>query len=39
LPFADYAFASKNIKINQFQVLPDEVSDHLALLLDFEQTK
>jgi len=35
LPFADYAFASKDIKINQFEVLPDEVSDHLALFLDF----
>jgi len=35
LPFADYVFASKNIKINQFKVLSDEVSDHLALLLDF----
>jgi exonuclease III len=35
LPFADYAFVSKDIKINQFEVLPDEVSDHLALLLDF----
>lgn len=39
LPFADYAFASKDIKINLFQVLPDEISDHLALLLDFEQTR
>lgn len=39
LPFADYAFVSKEIKINQFQVLPNEVSDHLALLLDFGQTK
>ncbi len=37
LPFADYAFVSKDIKINQFEVLPDEVSDHLALLLDFTQ--
>jgi len=37
LPFADYAFVSKDIKINQFEVLPDEVSDHLALLLDFAQ--
>lgn len=37
LPFADYAFASKNIKINEFKVLPDEVSDHLALRLDFNQ--
>lgn len=37
LPFADYAFVSKDIKINQFEILPDEVSDHLALLLDFAQ--
>ena len=37
LPFADYAFVSKDIKINQFKVLPDEVSDHLALFLDFTQ--
>lgn len=36
LPFADYAFVSRDIKVNSFQVLPDEVSDHLALYLDFE---
>lgn len=35
LPFADYAFVSKNIKVNNFAVLPEEVSDHLALALDF----
>jgi len=35
LPFADYAFVSPEIKINNFLVLPDEISDHLALLLDF----
>lgn len=35
LPFADYAFVSKDIKINRFEVLSDEVSDHLPLLLDF----
>lgn len=35
LPYADYAFVSQDIKINSFEVLSDEVSDHLALLLDF----
>lgn len=35
LPFADYVFISKNLKIKDFKVLEDEVSDHLALLLDF----
>ncbi len=35
LPFADYAFVSKDIVINNFEVLPNEVSDHLALLLEF----
>lgn len=35
LPFADYAFSSKDIRVNSFQVLSDEVSDHLALFLDF----
>lgn len=34
--FADYAFSSKGIIVNDFQVLPDEVSDHSALYLDFE---
>jgi len=34
--FADYAFTSPGIKVNDFKVLPDEVSDHLALYLDFE---
>ncbi len=34
--FADYTFVSKNIKLNEFKVLPDEVSDHLAMYLDFE---
>ena len=34
--FADYALVSKGIKVNEFKVLPDEVSDHLALYLDFE---
>ncbi len=33
--FADYIYTSKNIAVNDFQVLPEEVSDHSALLLDF----
>lgn len=35
LPYADFAFVSKNIKVKDFQVLQEEVSDHLALLLEF----
>ena len=38
-PFADYAFVSSGIGINHFSVLPDEVSDHLPLSLDFSVTK
>lgn len=34
--FADYTLVSKDIKVNDFKVLPDEVSDHLAMYLDFE---
>ena len=34
-PFADYIFTSSEIKVSQFQVLNEEVSDHLPLLLDF----
>lgn len=34
--FADYVFVSQNIKVNNFEVLPDEVSDHSPLFLDFE---
>ncbi len=33
--FADYVFVSEGITINDFRVLPDEVSDHNALYLDF----
>ncbi len=33
---ADYCFVSKNIKVKEFKVLPDEVSDHSPLYLDFE---
>lgn len=32
--FADYALCSSEIKVIQFEVLPDEVSDHLALYLE-----
>lgn len=34
--FADYVFVSNGITVNEFRVLPDEVSDHSPLLLDFE---
>ena len=33
--FADYVF-TKNVHINDFKVLPDEVSDHAPLYLDFD---
>lgn len=33
--YADYVFVSAGVQVNDFQVLPDEVSDHLPLLLDF----
>lgn len=33
--FADYIFTSPQIKVNAFDVLPDEVSDHLALVIDY----
>jgi endonuclease/exonuclease/phosphatase family metal-dependent hydrolase len=34
--FADYIFASDDIKISEFHVLADEVSDHLGLRMSFE---
>jgi len=34
--FADYAFVSDEIAIKDFKVLPDEVSDHSPLYLEFE---
>ncbi len=34
--FADYILVSPHLKVNDFQVLQDEVSDHLPLFLDFE---
>lgn len=36
LQFADYIFVSSGIKVNDFKVLPDVVSDHSPLFLDFE---
>jgi endonuclease/exonuclease/phosphatase family metal-dependent hydrolase len=36
LRFADYMFVSDGVKVKEFKVLPDEVSDHLALYLEFE---
>jgi exonuclease III len=36
IPWADYAFVSPSISVRGFRVLPDVVSDHLALQLDFE---
>ncbi|MCA9355160.1 endonuclease/exonuclease/phosphatase family protein [Candidatus Kaiserbacteria bacterium] len=32
--FADYVFISQGIEVKDFQVLPDEVSDHSPLLLE-----
>lgn len=34
--FADYAFLSQGVKLNNFQVLNDEVSDHLPLNVEIE---
>jgi len=36
LKFADYILLSNGIKLNEFRVLPEEVSDHSALYLDFQ---
>jgi endonuclease/exonuclease/phosphatase family metal-dependent hydrolase len=35
-PYADYAFVSPSITVKDFKVLPDEVSDHAPLFLEFE---
>ena len=35
-PFADYVFVSDGIEARDFRVLPDEVSDHTPLLLEFD---
>lgn len=34
--FADYTLVSPGVQVKHFEVLPDVVSDHLAMLLDFE---
>ena len=34
--FADYIFTSADVKVLDFRVLEDEVSDHLPLLLEFD---
>ncbi len=34
--FADYIFVSPDVVVKEFGVLPDEVSDHLPLYIDFE---
>lgn len=36
LRFADYIFVSPEIKVSDFKVLPDVVSDHSPLYLDFD---
>jgi len=36
LPYADFAFVSKDIEVKDFKVLQDEVSDHLALSLEIK---
>lgn len=38
-PFADYIFTTPSIKVSEFKVLDDEVSDHLPLLLNFDIEK
>lgn len=34
--FADYIFTSSEVKVIDFKILPDEVSDHTPLLLEFK---
>jgi endonuclease/exonuclease/phosphatase family metal-dependent hydrolase len=34
--YADYILVTPGVTVQQFVVLPNEVSDHLALMLDFE---
>lgn len=34
-PISDYAFVSPELTVTRFEALPDEVSDHLALVLEF----
>ena len=33
--FADYTFVSNDINVNNFEVLQDQVSDHLPMLIEF----
>ncbi len=33
--FADYAIVSKDVKLARFEILQDQVSDHLPMLLEF----
>jgi endonuclease/exonuclease/phosphatase family metal-dependent hydrolase len=35
-PYADYIFTSQGLSVIDFRVLPDEVSDHKALLVEIE---
>ena len=32
----DYIFVSRGVKVNNFEVIQSDVSDHLPLVLDFE---
>ena len=34
--FADYVFVSPGVDVSAFRVLPDEVSDHAPLMLQFD---
>lgn len=34
--FADYVFVTRGVRVKDFKVLPDEVSDHAPLYLDIE---
>jgi endonuclease/exonuclease/phosphatase family metal-dependent hydrolase len=34
--FADYVFVSRGVDVRAFRVLPDEVSDHAPLMLEFD---
>jgi endonuclease/exonuclease/phosphatase family metal-dependent hydrolase len=34
--FADYALVSEGIEVKEFKILPDEVSDHSPMYLEFE---
>ena len=36
MKFADYILISPDVVVNDFKTLPDEVSDHMALYIDFE---